>query len=227
MALENKKSSSPEDFDLVKQVSQDIADLSEYLKNLFSFFPVPTAILTPLGVIIEINPAFEKISGYTAKEILGESIYKFFGEKTGERIVSLTLKKGGIKDKEYTLYAKNKKRIPVSVSTRVREDEEGNPAGLFLSVIDLRRIKRINERLEEANIVLEIRVRARTRRIREFVEQLENLVEERTKELNEKLRDLERFQKVARGREERLRELQEENRFLKEKLKELERSFVK
>jgi hypothetical protein len=72
--------------------------------------------------------------------------------------------------------------------------------------------------LEEAKTVLEIKVRARTHELKELVENQEKIIQEKTKELQEKIDELERFRKIAVGRELKMVEL-------KEKVKELEKEL--
>jgi hypothetical protein len=71
-----------------------------------------------------------------------------------------------------------------------------------------------NEEVEEAKATLEIKILARTRELRRLSGDLEKQVEERTVELKEKMAELERFNKLAVGRELKMIEL-------KEKIKEL------
>lgn len=75
-------------------------------------------------------------------------------------------------------------------------------------------LEKIRNRLEEERASLEIRVRARTRQLSEEREMLAQKVEERTKELEKekqelarKVNELQRFYKVAVGRELKIREL--------------------
>jgi uncharacterized protein YigA (DUF484 family) len=72
--------------------------------------------------------------------------------------------------------------------------------------------------LEEAKAVLEIKVAARTRELKEWVERQEEIIKERTKELQEKIADLERFQKLAVGRELKMIKLKKEIERLKKEL---------
>jgi hypothetical protein len=72
--------------------------------------------------------------------------------------------------------------------------------------------------LEEAKTVLEIKVAARTRELRELAESLDEQVKERTKELQEKIAELERFSRLAVGRELKMIELKEEIKKLKKEL---------
>jgi len=79
-------------------------------------------------------------------------------------------------------------------------------------------IKKLEESqiaIKEEKAVSEIKVRARTRELNELAESLENKVAERTQELQLKLSELERFQKLAIGRELKMIELKEELEKLK------------
>jgi HAMP domain-containing protein len=80
----------------------------------------------------------------------------------------------------------------------------------------LKDLKKSHTALEEAKTVLEIKVAARTRELRELAEQREEIIKQRTKELREKIEELERFQRLAVGRELKMIEL-------KKKIRELEK----
>ena len=73
------------------------------------------------------------------------------------------------------------------------------------------------EEAETARMVLEVRVKARTRELKDFSEGLEKRVEERTRDLESKVQELEKFSKLTVGREMRMIEL-------KKKIKELEKN---
>ncbi len=75
------------------------------------------------------------------------------------------------------------------------------------------------EELNEAKIVLEIKVKARTKELEELAKGLDEKVKERTKELQEKIEELERFHRLAVGRELKMLELKEEIKKLEEELK--------
>ncbi len=201
----------------ISYLLQDLLSLESYLKNLLDFFPLPTSILTPLGVILEFNPAFEKISGYKAAEVIGEHLSLLFDKKIVQNFLKETIEKRKISEKEVILYSKKGEKIPVSLFSKARI-LENKISGIFLSLYDLRKIKKAQEELKEAQIVLEIRVRARTREAREKVESLEEEVKLRTKELEQKIKQLEKFYVLTRGREGRLKELEKENETLKREL---------
>lgn len=66
------------------------------------------------------------------------------------------------------------------------------------------------EEIEAAKGVLEIKVEARTRELKELSENLEKQVQERTVSLQEKIKDLERFNRLTIGRELKMVELKKE-----------------
>jgi len=78
-------------------------------------------------------------------------------------------------------------------------------------------LRKFHTALGEAKTVLEIKVEARTKELKELAEGLEEEVKRRTKEVYEKMADLERFQRLAVGRELKMIELKKEiEKFKKE-----------
>ena len=76
-------------------------------------------------------------------------------------------------------------------------------------------LEKIKKELEEAKTILEIKVKARTRELQELNETLEEKVKERTKELQDKVDELNRWYKLAVGRELKMIELKKEIERLK------------
>jgi len=63
------------------------------------------------------------------------------------------------------------------------------------------------EHLEEAKLILEVRVKSRTKELKELADSLDLKVKEKTKELEQKIKELEKFQKFAVGREIKMVEI--------------------
>jgi len=72
------------------------------------------------------------------------------------------------------------------------------------------------EKIEDSKKVLEVKVKARTKELEELTEKQESLINSRTEELTEKVEELEKFQKIAVGRELKMIELKEEIKRLEE-----------
>ena len=92
-----------------------------------------------------------------------------------------------------TIISKSEKEIPVSLSTSIRRDQENNIIGYFLALLD------ISER-------------------KKFREELTRQVTEKTKELQGKIKELEKINRLTVGRELKMIELKKEIKTLKEEL---------
>jgi methyl-accepting chemotaxis protein len=75
--------------------------------------------------------------------------------------------------------------------------------------------------LEAGRTIMEIKIQARTRELRELAENLDEQVKGRTKDLQKKIEELERFQRVTVGRELQMIELKKEIAAQKEQIEEL------
>jgi len=76
-------------------------------------------------------------------------------------------------------------------------------------------LEKLKSQLEETKVVLEIRVRARTRELEEIANTLDEQVKKRTEEREEKMKDLKRFQSLSVDRELKMIELKTEIKKLK------------
>lgn len=78
------------------------------------------------------------------------------------------------------------------------------------------RLAKARQDLEEAKTTLEIKVAARTKELKELTDQQEETIKQRAKEIKERMEELERFHRLAVGRELKMVELKEEIKKLKD-----------
>ncbi len=135
-------------------LADDLASLENYIHDLFNFSPLPICFVSPIGVLLEVNPAFEALSQLKSYELIGEPIEKLFPKEKIEEVAKETMEKGSVKGVEMTFFSKNNKEIPVQVFTRVRKDEKGEIVGYFLGLFDLSDIKKAGEELKKSQIAL-------------------------------------------------------------------------
>lgn len=170
----------------LQRVREDLEDLEAYINEYSSFLPIAIFNLSLPGIIIEINKTAEVLTEYMPIEIIGQPVEKIFHpEEEIKKIIKEAQGAGVIKNKEIILITKSQRKIPVNLSARVRKNIEGNLAGYFISATDITEFKKLQEGLEEARAVLEIRVEARTSELKELTGSLEQKVKERTKEIEE------------------------------------------
>lgn len=173
---------------------ENLADLEMYIEDFSSFLPIAVCVVSPIGVIINVNKSFESLSGYKNIETAGTPIINVFSQKKKvEKILNETWEKEIIQGRELILLSKKGKKIPVSVSLSTRKDREGNFIGYFIGIINITELKRLQEEMEEK-------------------------IKERTKDLQRKIEELEVFQKLVVGRELKMIELKREIEKLKKQL---------
>jgi len=135
-------------------LADDLTSLENYIHDLFSFSPLPICFISPIGVILEINPAFEKISNFKIYEAIGEPLEKIFPRKEAEELLKETLEQETVEGKEILFSPKGKEKIFVQAFTRVRKDEKGEVVGFFMGIFDLTHIKKTEHELKDAQLAL-------------------------------------------------------------------------
>ncbi len=112
-----------------------------------------------------------------------------------------------------------KGNLKIELKTQ-RTDEIGSLIQGFNQMV--KELKQTQDLLEEERASLEIKVKARTRALEEERQLLEEKVKERTKELKERIEELEKFHRLAVGRELKMIELKQKLKALEERLKSLQ-----
>jgi len=166
----------------IANLIEDLSSLESYISDLFTFLPVPICLVSPLGVVLEFNPAFEKISGHESHEIIGEGVEKIFEKKEIDNLIKEIRKEGEVESRETMLLTKKRDKIEVDIFIRPRKDNEKKIVGFFIGVFDLTKIKKSE------------------------------------KELQEKVEELQGFQRLAVGRELKMVELKREIEKLKQRV---------
>lgn len=132
----------------VSNLLEDLSLLEAYARELFSFSPLPLCSVSPIGVILEANPAFERISGYSIYEVVGEPVEKLFDKREIEEVSKETLEKGFIEAKEVSLLTKDRRKALVSAFSQVKKNPEGETVGYLLGLFDLSTIKKTESALK-------------------------------------------------------------------------------
>jgi len=145
------------EIDSVKKIStllEDLLLLEKYIKDLFTFFPLPVCFVSPLGVIFEVNPAFEKFIGYTSYEVVGKPIENFFEKEKIETLTKDVLESGNIEARDMIISTKGGEKVDVSLFGQVRRNEQEETTGFFIGFFDLTKIKKTGKELQDTQVAL-------------------------------------------------------------------------
>jgi len=137
-----------------KLLLEDLVALEDYVHDLFSFSPLPICFVSPLNIILEVNPSFEKISGYAFDKLVGKPVSAIFEKEKIKNIVQKTQKTEDVIETEMNLYPKEGGSVPVQVFTKRRDNEKGEFVGYFLGVFSLKKIKETEKELRNSQTAL-------------------------------------------------------------------------
>jgi len=147
-------------------------EVSSYLNDFLAFLPLAICDVSPKGVIVNINKAFERLTGFSEVEIVGEDLTSIFLEQSKiNNLLQLATRKKFIQQEELTLVSKEKKKIKTSVSFATRKDSFGNLTGFFVSITDITQFKELQTEMEK-------KIQERTKDLEESRKALLNILED-------------------------------------------------
>ena len=198
-------------------------------KKIFDDYIDPLVIFNPEGSIEYGNKLWEGFSGYRSKEQLSLLISGRMKNKIGNYLQKELAKQTSAKSFDTFFITEDKQEIPVVLDILSLRDKNNKFIGglaVFSGVErsgrakegiikQIKKLQKAKDDIEETKTVLEIIVEAKTRALRELNETLEDQVKTRTQELQEQINELERWRRLAVGRELKMSELKREIRVLK------------
>jgi len=163
-------------------------------------------VVNPDGTIAMVNKATEDLLGYKGGEMVGRLLETLFEEN--EKKLENLLKDETIENLRVKYLTRDKKTIPISLSSSEVRDKYGDLIGKVIVAKDMREIENLIVELEKARNNLEQRVKEKTRQL-----------EESRNELMLKLEELEKWRRVTVEREEKMIQLKRHLEELQEELK--------
>jgi two-component system NtrC family sensor kinase len=116
-----------------KQAEQALRDSEEKTRKMFESVSDGISVIDLSGVITEVNRRMEEMHGFGSKdELLGKSAFDIVAPRDRDKIarnMRQALKRGTIRDQEYTLLRADGTEFPAELSTSVLKDASGKVTG--------------------------------------------------------------------------------------------------
>jgi len=146
---------------LEEQVAQRTAELNrakQYLENILKYMGEALLVLSPQGVIREVNPAACEMLGYPRDELLGMSIGDVFeeeGEEQAEAFMGVWLealiRTGALRDIDAAFISKTGERLPILFSRTAVLNAEGEINDIICIAKNMRGYRKVGERANESS----------------------------------------------------------------------------
>jgi PAS domain S-box-containing protein len=138
----------------LKQVVAVLEESQKFSSSLLESSPNPISVINPDLSIRYVNPAFEKLTGFTLAEIAGMKVpFPWWPEGASEKIIAAfkySMKHGGRKSgTEWNFLKKNGERFWVTVKS-APVVQEGKPVYLVINWLDITERKQAEEALKAA-----------------------------------------------------------------------------
>ena len=133
-----------------QKLSEDMEDSAAYVENLLQFLYQPLYYANHEGILVRGNKALAELTGYKIEELTGNPTSLLFADK--EEFLKMegeTIKRGEVKPHTLAILTREKKEVPVSISTSLRQDKEENVTGYFAVLSNLVE-KQTQARIEQA-----------------------------------------------------------------------------
>ena len=148
-----------------RQAERALRDSEARFRLLYEASPLPYQSLDSDGRLIEVNPAWSGLLGYSKQEVLGRRISDFFDAASVEAFEQRFprfLEVGDVRNADFVMVRKDGAVVPVEVDGRIGRDEHGHFKQTHCVVRDVTERVRIEEQRRRAHEELERCVAERT-----------------------------------------------------------------
>jgi PAS domain S-box-containing protein len=146
---------------LEEKVAQRTAELDQakrYLENILGHMGEALLLLSPEGVIREVNPAAIEMLGYPRAELIGMSIGDVFEEEGVEQAgafmgtwLEALIRTGALRDIDAALISKKGERIPILFSRTALLNADGEIADIICIAKNMRGYRKVSEQTDASS----------------------------------------------------------------------------
>jgi len=129
-------------------------EIAKYWKTIVDTMHDGLMVLDPVGNILAVNPAAERLTGYSAEELIGNNCRTLnctgcdiYGRGEGKQWCSLFVS-GEVRDKKCLISDKNRRAVPVVKNASVLKDSEGHLLGAVETFTDISEIVRQKQEID-------------------------------------------------------------------------------
>ncbi|NVM23481.1 MAG: PAS domain S-box protein [Desulfobacterales bacterium] len=166
-----------------KVVEEKLWEVRDYLENLFNYANAPIIVWNPEFKVTRFNHAFEYMTGYTADEVVGQTLHMLFPEASRHESLNKirrTLSGEYWESVEIPILRKDGNiRLALWNSANIHTQEETTVVATIAQGTDITGRKQAEHALQKARDELERRVEERTAKLARANEQLKSEIEKR------------------------------------------------
>jgi PAS domain S-box-containing protein len=173
------------------QIETKLKESEEFSFSLQNNSPNPILVINPDSTVRYVNPALEKLTGFSSKEVIGKKkLYPWWTEEAPKKNVPFKAAMRKRKTKREVAYQKKTgERFWVEITTTPVKSN-GEFKYYLVNWVDVSERKQAEEALQKAHDELELRVKERTAELERSNEQLRTEISER-EQAEQKVKNLE------------------------------------
>jgi PAS domain S-box-containing protein len=141
---------SARDITAQKELEDQLRDADSYTRSLIDSNIDALMTTDPVGVITDVNPQMEALTGCTRDELIGSPFKNYFTDpERANEAIKLVLQRRRVTNYELTARAKNGKETFVSYNAATFSDAGGELRGVFAAARDVTEPKKLEAQLRD------------------------------------------------------------------------------
>ena len=166
----------------VRQRGEEAEEALAYSQSLMDNMRDILMTTSTRGTIMQVNPALERISGYSAKELLRKPFANFFTDpQRAQAGIEQVIQAGEVSDYDLTLVTKDGQEVPISFNAAVLRDVRGRTTRILGTARDMTQINKLINDLQATSEELEANyeeLQATTEELEATNEEMQSTMEE-------------------------------------------------